>query len=302
MQRFATLDVGSNSVLLLVADLHPDGVFRAVLDRAEITRLGDGLANGRLAAAAMDRTVDAIAEMVRQARELGASEIAAVGTEALRQAVNAPELLGRLERELALPLRVIGGEEEARLSFVAARAGLPLEPGKLVVLDVGGGSTELILGTSERMERRTSLPLGALSLTRTHLVSDPVRPEEMKQAEERLGQALDQQALTPVEQVIGIGGAVTTLCAVQLGLEPYDPEQTHGARLSLAEVRRQIALYAGMTVAERRRLPGLHPQRADTILAGGLIVRALMERLGARFLTISDRGLRHGLMEDRFGL
>ena len=302
MQRFATLDVGSNSVLLLVADLQPDGTFQTVLDRAEITRLGDGLDEGRLATGAMERTVEAIAEMVRQARELGAQEIAAVGTEALRQAVNARELLERLERELALPLRVVGGEEEARLSFLAARTGLPLEPGELVVLDVGGGSTELILGTRERMERRTSLPLGALSLTRTSLVSDPVQPDEVRRTEEQLGQVLGLTALAPAGQVIGIGGAVTTLCAVQLGLEPYDPDRVHGARLSLPEVQRQIALYTGMAVAERRRLPGLHPRRADTILAGALIIRALMERLHAPLLTVSDRGLRHGLMEDRFGL
>jgi len=303
--RFATIDVGSNSVLLHLAERRADGSFAALDDRAELTRLADGLdRSGRFADEAMDRTAQALADFVQLARQRGAAEIAAVGTAALRAAANATAFLERVQRELGLSVEVISGEDEARLSFVAVRASLSLE-GRVAVCDIGGGSTELIFGSASGLDSRTSLPLGALTLTERYLPShqDPVPAGEL-----RLLQAFIDQTLAGVSAprdevaaLVGMGGAVTTLAAVELGLEPYDPERVHGTTLAAAQLQRQIALYLGLTVAQRRALAGLHPKRADTILAGAVIARAVMAWLGLERITVCDRGIRHGLLVDRFG-
>jgi exopolyphosphatase/guanosine-5'-triphosphate,3'-diphosphate pyrophosphatase len=335
MARYATIDVGSNSVLLLVAEKTSDG-FVTVEDRAELTRLGDGLQQtGKLSDLAMERTVQAIIELVRTAvEEHDVLGIAAVGTEALRAAVNGQELVRRAAEEATITIHVVGGEEEARLSFLAVRSGLGVGDAPVAIFDVGGGSTELILGRYGGMERRRSLRLGGLALTERFLRSDPVAPGELDRLRAHVDEVLaavdpgpapqqaEQAAAAEVEgggagpgvpswrrpstemarKVVGIGGAVTTLAAVSMALEPYDPNRVHGSSLSLEEVRRQVQLYLGQTVEERRALPGLHPRRADTILCGAVITEAMMARLGVEALIVSDHGIRHGLMEDRFGL
>jgi exopolyphosphatase/guanosine-5'-triphosphate,3'-diphosphate pyrophosphatase len=288
--RFATIDVGSNSVLLHLAERQADGSLVALDDRAELTRLADGLdRSGRFADEAMDRTVQTLAEFVQLARQRGAAQIVAVGTAALRTAANATVLLERVQRGLGLAIEVISGEEEARLSFVAVQASLPLER-RVVVCDIGGGSTELIFGSASEIDSRTSLPLGALTLTERFLPSDPVPAEELRRLRAAAEGALAAVSVSSGAgaQLVGMGGAVTTLAAVELGLEPYDPERVHG-------------LYLGLTVAQRRALAGLHPRRADTILAGAAIARAVMAWLGLDRITVCDRGIRHGLLVDRFG-
>jgi exopolyphosphatase/guanosine-5'-triphosphate,3'-diphosphate pyrophosphatase len=306
MARYATIDVGSNSVLLLVAEKTAEG-FVTVEDRAELTRLGDGLEQtGRLSDVAMERTVQALLDLARLAVEAHRVRgIAAVGTEALRTAVNGQELVQRVAREAAVTIHVVGGEEEARLSFLAVRSGLGVGDAPVAIFDVGGGSTELILGRYGGMERRSSLRLGGLTLTERFLRSDPVAPDELDRLRAHVDQVLAGDAARvegDPRSVVGMGGAVTTLAAVSMGLEPYDPERVHGSTLSLEEVRRQVQLYRGKTVDERRALAGLHPRRADTILCGAVITAAMMGWLGAETLTVSDRGIRHGLMEDRFGV
>ena len=323
MARYAAIDVGSNSVLLLVAERGPDG-FVTVDERAELTRLGDGLQrSGRLSDLALERTVVALRGMVRAALdEHGAVAVAAVGTEALRSAVNGQDLVRRVARETGVTIQVLGGEEEARLSYVAVRSGLRLGDAAVAIFDVGGGSTELVLGARGGMELRRSLGLGGLTLTERFLRSDPVASEELERLRAHLEVALRQvdpggparrlvgsggpaRRLVgsggPARRLVGMGGAVTTLAAVEMALDPYDPDRVHGSVLSLEQVTRLAAVFAARTVAGRRELTGLHPKRADTILCGAEIVAAVMRRMGAEALTVSDRGLRHGVMEDCFG-
>ncbi len=300
--RVATIDVGSGSVLVHVAERAPDGGFTALADRAIITRLGDGLTDrGVLAPAAMDRTLEALGELLAVARAHRAEAIAAVGTMALRQARNAQTILDRARAELGLQIEVIPGDEEARLSFLAARAALPRSDAPFVVFDVGGGSTELIQGRGDAIASRTSLPVGTIGPTAGFLASDPPLPAELSRLEDHLQGALRTPGLDASGGVIALGGTLCSLAAHHHGLERYDPDLVHGTVLDRPTLAALLASLAAVPMATRRGLPGIPAKRADTILAGIAIARAVLHTLDASSLTVCDRGLRHGLLLDRFG-
>jgi exopolyphosphatase/guanosine-5'-triphosphate,3'-diphosphate pyrophosphatase len=205
-----------------------------------------------------------------------------------------------MERRTGLRVEVISGADEARLAYLAAHNSLSLESERLAIVDVGGGSTELIFGSEGGVERVLSLEVGALVATERIIRSDPVASEELAALGRHVEEALALSGSEAVARLVGIGGAITTLAAVAQSLERYEPERIHGAILSLEEVRRQVALYAGRSVAERRVLAGLHPRRADIILAGAVITARVMERLGVEQVTVCERGIRHGLLVERF--
>ncbi|MBN2801247.1 MAG: Ppx/GppA family phosphatase [Deltaproteobacteria bacterium] len=302
MSVFATLDVGSNSVLLYVVRVEGDKT-EVLVDRADLSRLGDGLrATGALGEVPMTRTVEALSGMVAEARGLGAEQIAAVGTMALRTATNADQFLARVEAATGVAIEVIPGEEEARLSYMAVRSGLPLTAQKVIVFDVGGGSTEFIYGDGDQIARRFSLDVGALRLTEEHLRSDPVSEEELIALRVALVEELAAVEPEVADALVGMGGAITNMVAVGHELTEYDADVVQGAALTVAEVERQLELYRAMPVADRAKLPGLQPKRADTILAGAAVVRTVMSRTGMNTVLVSVRGIRHGLMLDRFGV
>ena len=302
MKKYAVIDVGTNSIKFLIAECHNDG-WNTLLDRAEITRLGDGFyETGRLHAEAMTRNANAIARMAQIASEYEVDELIGVGTMCLRSAENADEFVQLAAQLCGVRIEVLSGEEEARLAFLAATSGRHALNGRVFVFDTGGGSTECIVGQDGQIEHRISLNIGALLQTEQSFATFPVTYNQIAQA-----LAMIDEQVTPLEwigrvhSVVGIGGTVTTLCAVKLGLEPYDPEQVEGATLELSEIDRQIVLYASMPLEERQRIPGLHPKRADVILGGAIIVKAMMLKTGAEVITVSDRGLRHGILVDRAG-
>ena len=292
MSRAAVIDVGTNSVkFLLVEDGH------TVVDRSEITRLGQGARDdGRLASESIGRTVDAIAAMVQEA---GEARIAAVGTAGLRRAPNRAELIGAVRERAGVDVEVISGDEEARLSYMATKSALGLT-GNVVVFETGGGSTQFTYGRDRRIEEQFSVDVGAARVTeRWHLdgpVGEDVVAEALAGIDDELG-----RVHAGGDAVVGMGGAVTNLAAVKHGLAEYDPDAIQGTVLDTAEIDRQIELYRTRTADERRSLPGLQPKRAEVILAGACIVRAVLARLGGDSLTVSDRGLRHRLIVERFG-
>jgi len=299
MARLAAMDVGTNSVLLLVAEPAGSGRLAIVEDRSVITRLGEGLrATGRIGQAGADRTAAAIRELAGLARDLGASVISAAGTMALRRASNADAFVQRVDREAGVCISIVSGQEEARLTYLGVRSDLPTEAARLVVFDAGGGSTELITGTGRTPSDRRSLEVGAVTLTERFLPSDPVRPEELAALRDHLHTEalIDLPAVGPDGALVGVGGTVTTMAAVHLRLGRYERDQVHGLRLSAAQIIDQVTLYAHSTTAERAALPGMEPARADVILAGALLVEALLAATGAFELVVSDRGLRHGLI------
>lgn len=303
MPRFATIDVGTNSVLLLVAERGPTGHFSAVEERAEITRLGRGVDHTRrLAPEAIAATLEVVETFARSARELAAEEIVITATSAARDAVNGADFLAEAKRRTGLSIEIISGEEEARLSFASAFADFGGER-PLAVVDIGGGSTEVILGDLHgHIIFRRSFDIGSVRLTERHVKGDPPSPAELEAVARAVGHELGALPRPPAgARLIGIAGTVTTLLSVARRMEPYDASLVQGATLTRAEVTRVIEELSRVPLAARRTLPGLQPKRADVIIAGGLVLGGVLDALGLGEVTVSDRGLRWGLLADRFG-
>jgi exopolyphosphatase / guanosine-5'-triphosphate,3'-diphosphate pyrophosphatase len=302
--RHAAIDVGTNTVLLLVAERRGTA-FVPLLERAEITRLGRGVdASGRLDASAIRDTVAVLAEYARQARALGAADIVCVATSAARDASNGADFFEAARAAADLVPEVITGEEEARLVYESAWRDFGSGGAPLAVLDVGGGSTEFTHGVGPDPAGRTSLQVGAVRLTERHVREDPVSAAELaalRAAAREALRPLSGMALPAGGRLVGVAGTVTTLSAVAQALPAYDAEKVHGAMLPLADAEALVARLAALPVKGRAALPGMEPKRADVILAGALVVAEAMRATGFDRLTVSDRGVRWGLLHDRFG-
>ncbi len=301
-RRYATIDVGTNSVKFHVGERRRDGQWTTVVDRAEITRLGEGLdAGGELREEPMERTAAAIADMADEARRDGTEGIAAVGTAGLRIAANANTFLALVRERSGVEVEVIPGEEEARLAYRAAAAGLGPAHGSRVVFDTGGGSSQFTFGEGEHIGEQFSVNVGAARFTERFGLDAAVSDAKVREALDAIAADLRRLDGRPApDKLIGLGGAVTNLAAVRHGLAEYDPQVVQGTVLGRDEVDRQLELYRTRSAAERSQIPGLQPKRAGVILAGACIVRTILELLGSESLTVSDRGLRHGLLLERF--
>ena len=301
--RYAVIDVGTNSVKFHVGERSADGGWTTVVDRAEVTRLGEGLdESGALQEAPMARTVEAIAGMADEARRDGVEEIAAVGTAGLRIASNSAAFLDAVRDRTGVAVEVISGEEESRLAYLAVKAGVGLGDGSLVVFDTGGGSSQFTFGRGDRVDERFSVDVGAVRFTERFGLDGPVDDETLAAARDTIGADLSQLDGRPTpDALVGMGGAVTNITAVKHALATYDPNVVQGTVLDVAELERQIELYRTRTADERREIVGLQPKRAEVILAGACVVRTVLAKLGRDSFTVSDRGLRHGVLLERFG-
>lgn len=316
---YAALDLGTNSIKIVVADL-ANGRADRYFERTIITRIGEGMQamGNRLREDAMRRTLDGLVELIAVAREMEVREIAAVGTAALRDAVNREEFLQRIEEQCGIRVDVIPGEEEARLSFLAARRDPQWrEKTHLRVIDIGGGSTEIIEGRphSSEIAARISVNYGAVKLTETFLRSDPPTIAQLDQANQAVRDAFnriaeeahrDQTGSVAFETgaagdyaLVGVGGTVTNLGAMDLGGKNVGVP-LHGHFLTAERLEEHIDLLATSTVEQRQSIPGLDPRRADIILGGAILLAQALARLGAPGIAISTRGLRWGLLYDRF--
>lgn len=302
-ERYAIIDVGTNSVKFHIAERESEGVWRRVLDRSDITRLGEGLEeHGEIVPAALDRTSVAIRGMVDEARSNGVRAIAAVGTAGLRIARNREAVLAALRDATGIAVEVISGEEEARLAYLAVVAWLGLGTDSAVVFDTGGGSSQFTFGRGTEVDERFSVDVGAVRFTERFGLANAVPPEVVRDALAAIAADLGRLDDRPKPRaLVGMGGAVTNITAVMHGLATYDPDVVQGSVLQRDEIDRQIALYASRDADARRTIAGLQPKRAEVILAGACIVRSIMEKLGATSMTVSDRGLRHGVLIERFG-
>lgn len=298
MDRKAVIDIGTNSIKFILADMGKDGQFEAVMDKNNIARLGEGLKEtGMLAADAMSRNCEAVKQFADIARTEGANEILAVGTMALRSAKNSAEFIRMVKSATGLEVKVLPGEEEARYSYLAVVSGIGLGKGRIAIVDTGGGSTEFVFGEGDALGKRFSLDLGAVRITEEMLRSDPVKKAEVDLAYKYILRFLSENGIhTKVDRLVGMGGGITSMGAVMFKMAEYDPDKIQGCILSLDEVERQIGLYSANTVEQRKLIVGLQPKRADVILASALIVKAIMGKLGVQALIVSDRGLRHGLL------
>ncbi len=301
-ERYAVIDAGTNSIKFHIGERDVGGNWRTLVDRAEMTRLGEGLAQqGVIIAAALERTAAAIAGMVDEARRHGVRAIAAVGTAGLRIASNGSEVVAAIAARTGVRIEVISGEEEGRLAYVAAKAGLGLNEGSLVVFDTGGGSSQFTFGHDASVDERFSVDVGAVRYTERYGLDRAVSPEVLGEAMAAIAADLARIDGRPVpDALVAMGGAVTNITAVSHRLATYDPAVVQGSVLDRAEIDRQIELYRSLDADARRAIVGLQPKRAEVILAGACIVRTVMEKLGKDSFAVSDRGLRHGVLAERF--
>lgn len=293
-ERVAAIDIGTNSVLLLIAARNSRGGLETVLERATVTRLGRGVdGQRRLDPAAMQRTLDVLAGYAAEARAHGAA-ILAVGTSALRDASNAAEFRARAEAVLGTPPQIIDGAREAELTFAGALVGLPVARDEVTVVDVGGGSTELVRVQGGALTG-VSVDVGAVRLTERFKLAAPTPTRACAEVLAYATAALRDSGATATPRIVAVAGTATTLAAVAHGIEPFDPARIHGARLDLDALRTWIDRIAALDLEARAALAGLGAARADVIVAGALVLLAACELASARELLVSCGGLRVGL-------
>lgn len=298
--RIAAIDIGSNSIRQIVADVTANGSIRVVDELKAAPRLGAGLGEtGLISAAAIDRAVEALVRMATLAKQLGAKRVEAVATSAVRDAQNGAAFLARVRQETGLKPRILVGEEEARLAFRSALAHFELGRGRAVVLDIGGGSAELALSAEGLVERLISLPFGALRLTEAFL-RDGATPKRLRRLRKFVRD--DLRAALPVRDwrgadVIGSGGTFTNLAGIYLARQGMQAARSvHGTRIPRAEVDEILEMLAAMPVEERLGVPGLNAGRADIIVAGLAVVAEVLERVEPVEVAASAFGIREGLL------
>jgi exopolyphosphatase / guanosine-5'-triphosphate,3'-diphosphate pyrophosphatase len=299
-ERYAVIDVGTNSIKFHVAELTADGRLHTVVDRAEVTRLGQGIdAGGEIVPEALERAIVAIAGMAEEAKALGVTATTAVGTAGLRAAGNREAVLDAIRARTGVTIRVIPGEEEGRLAYQAVEAGLGATAGRLVVFDTGGGSSQFTFGEDGHISEQYSVPVGAVRFTERFGLAGAVSQAVLDEAVAAIAAELSSLDGRPrPDALVGMGGAITNITAVKHAMAVYDPSVVQGTVLEHAELDRQIELYRGLDADGRRSIVGLQPKRAEVILAGACIVRTVMDKLGQTSLTVSDRGLRHGVLAE----
>ena len=303
MKRFAAIDIGSNSLLLYIAVKDEEGNFQPIIDRSEITRLGEGIyKTGLLNPDSMRRSLDVIKEFMEIAQLNNTEGNVAVGTMALRTARNSSEFISEVKNTTGLDIEVISGEEEARLSFIGARQGLEIKDNDILVFDTGGGSTEFILGTGDMIIDKLSINIGAIRITEDYLSETPVSVSALHHAELYIsGEIGDIEKLFTFGELIGIGGNVSNIASVKHNLKVYNSDVVHNSKITNGDLNSQIELFSSKSLEERKRITGLEPKRADIILAGALIIKVILEKFKRTSFIVSDKGLRHGLMYDKFG-
>ena len=295
MTRVGVVDLGTNSTRLLVADVD-DGIVRELNRRLTITRLGEGVDERRLLLpTALARVRNALSDYRRALEASGAERTLAVATSAVRDAENGEAFLGEVEWSYGFDTRLLSGHDEALMTFRGVSAGRDVAAGTLVI-DVGGGSTELVLGGPDGVAWHESLDLGCVRLTERFLRSDPPPPAELDATRTRVHSLLADHVPpgTRPTHAIGVAGTVTTLAVLSLGLEDEDPALVDGHELASAWIGEQVERLAAMTVDEIRRLRGMHPDRAPVILAGALVVAETLRHFGLDLLEVSEQDLMHG--------
>jgi exopolyphosphatase/guanosine-5'-triphosphate,3'-diphosphate pyrophosphatase len=305
--RVGVVDIGTNSTRLLIADVEPDGRAAEIDRRTAVTRLGQGVdASGALDDAAMER-VFATLEAYRTALdEAGAEATVAVLTSAVRDARNGARFAEEVHERFGLDARVVSGDEEAQLTFLGAtsdKAGTP--EAEICVIDIGGGSTEFVVGARGAVDFHVSTQAGVVRQTERHLHSDPPAPEEVQALAAEVHEIFEREVPEHVRARVALGvavaGTATSCAAMAQELEPYDPVKVHGYRLAMGTCELLLARLAAMTEERRRHVPGLHPDRAPTIVAGVVMLIEAMRTLGLEEVEVSEHDILRGAALRRAG-
>ncbi|MBI4411018.1 MAG: Ppx/GppA family phosphatase [Deltaproteobacteria bacterium] len=313
MMKNAVIDIGTNTLILLIAEPQSKGKIRVIRDEACITRLGQGLTDNHFfLSEAMQRTFSVLLRFKKTCDEHDVKKITAVGTAAFRYAANASVFIEKTEKECGFKINIISGEEEARHTFSAAWKDFGGNKKKLIVVDIGGGSTEIITGPQSAKktnpETVISLQLGTVRLTELYAQSDPLSKTDfdrcLKAIKNTLKDELDDfypPAFNPAGSVlVATAGTATTLAAMHRKMEVYDPAKVHGLTLKKKDLEGIINLLLPKTLKERQKLPGLEPLRADVILSGALLLNEILSYFKQDKVIISDRGLRYGVFCQKY--
>ena len=298
--RVAVVDIGTNSTRLLIARANAEsGSVEELLRRSEVTRLGDGVdAGGSLSSAAMERVFTRLADYHEAIVAHDCERNLAVLTSAVRDAANGTEFAATVRERFDLDARVLTGDEEAQLTFLGAMSGRapPTEP--TVVIDIGGGSTEFVVGIGRSAAFHISLPAGVVRMSERHIRSDPPSPQELQalaeDVRETLRAGIPDEERAPVRHGIAVAGTATSAASIDQELEPYDPERVHGYPLQLGTIELLLARLAGMTEAERREVVGLNPDRAPTIVAGMILLSEALRAFELERVEVSEHDILYG--------
>jgi exopolyphosphatase / guanosine-5'-triphosphate,3'-diphosphate pyrophosphatase len=298
--RVAVVDIGTNSTRLLIADVDPSSnAVEEVLRSSQVTRLGHGVdATGALSGEAVERVFAVLDGYRREIEQYGCEANLAVLTSAVRDASNGAEFAARVREQYGLDARVLSGEEEAQLTFLGAMAGRVAANEPTVVIDIGGGSTEFVIGVGRSAGFHVSLHAGVVRMSERHLHSDPPTPHELQElaADVRavFRDGLPAEERAPVKRGIAVAGTATSAASIDQELDPYDPERVHGYPLELATVEMLLARLAEMDEAARRRVVGLNPDRAPTIVAGMILLGDAMRAFALEQVEVSEHDILHG--------
>jgi exopolyphosphatase/guanosine-5'-triphosphate,3'-diphosphate pyrophosphatase len=308
--RVAVVDIGTNSTRLLIADVDREGgTLEELMRRSRVTRLGEGVdSNGSLSSAAIDRVLDTLKEYRREMDEHDCEANLAVLTSAVRDADNGEQFAARVREDYRLDARVLSGEQEAQLTFLGAMSGRagkraaadasPDESEPTLVIDVGGGSTEFVVGSDHQAGFHVSLQAGVVRMGERHIHSDPPAPHELQGLAADVRQifldGLQSQERERVTRGIAVAGTATSAAAIDQELDPYDPERVDGYDLQLATIELLLARLADMTEAQRREIVGLHPDRAPTIVAGMIVLAQALRAFSLEHVHVSEHDILHG--------
>lgn len=293
--KYASIDIGTNSVRLLIADY--DGtVFSDIQKRVQVTRLGRGVnETGVLSEESMSNTIDAVALFSEGAKAAGALEVFIMATSAARDAKNSETFLNRLEERVGIRAQIISGDVEAEIGFKGVLLGMPElvdEKKPQLVIDIGGGSTELIVGSGDGILFAKSLNMGSVRMTGAYVNSDPISDSDYSAMQTAIEAAVEtvKDAISqyPIQRAIGIGGTAATFATIDKKMPIYDRDGVHGAIVSTEKVRRINAMLRHDSIEERKAIVGLEEKRADVILAGGLILETVLEQFDCPFVQVSD--------------
>lgn len=296
MNRYASIDIGTNTVLMVIADVTHEGKIIPVSDDQRLPRLGKGVdANRTIPQESIGRVLGSLKEFIEKAESLHASEILACGTSALRDALNGDEIIHQIKNELSINVEIISGEKEAEYTYLGALSGCPLSTGITGVLDIGGGSTELVIGNGHSITSRCSIDIGCVRLTERYFSPLPPSPGKLNEATDYVKNAISE--IIPeckIEKLVGVAGTVTTLAAIAKKITTFSAELIEGYILSKTRIESLYHTYARYNIEEMKSVPQITPGREDILLAGIAILRAYLEILGQESITVSTRGLRYG--------
>ena len=300
MKRLTAIDIGTNTILMLIADVDSTGKIRVIRDEHIIARLGKGVDDKRMILPeTFERVLNSLSEYARIHKTEQSEQIIACGTSALRDATNRQEFIAFIKSRLGFEISILSGDEEADMTYVGGVSEFIVssQTQPFVVLDIGGGSTEIVTGTNETVSSKNSLDIGSVRLTERFLKTSPPLPSSLEEAQHYVRDHLRGLARPPKgTRCIGVAGTLTTLAAIDLQLRTYDRERVSGHVLVIDVIEEICARLKGKRLEELRAIPQILPQRADIILAGILILTEVMKQMEVVRITASDRGLRYGIL------